>query len=181
MKLWLNRKAFTYNVSVVMMVALTISITSLALGIMTKQWRAQSQIFQLDLAESRILVNQNTGHGKITLVAKNVGTTTVKIWKFSIGTEGSDLIVFFNSANTPNAFLSDNTGGTFNASNLKSVLQGGEITITSGGSCLITFPSSGTWNAASYFTAGKQYLVLAYPSTGEHVTSQPIVVESWGG
>jgi hypothetical protein len=178
MKLRIDCKAFTYNVSVVLMVALAISITGLAVGMMTKQWRAQSQIFQLDLAESRILVNQNSGHGKITLVIKNIGTTTAKVWKFSIGTDSDDLIVYFNN---PIVFLSDNTGGTISISSSKVVLQGGELIVASGQSASITFPNSGTWDGKSYFTAGKQYLILAYPSTGEHVVSQPLVVESFGG
>lgn len=178
MKLKLDRKAVSYNISVVLMVALAISITGLAVGMMTKYWRAQSQIFQLDLTESRILVNKNTGHGKIALVLKNTGTTTARIWKISIQTDSEELIAFFNA---PQVFLSDNTDGTFAPSSPKVMLEGGELIIVSGQSASLSFPNTGTWDANSYFTAGKQYLVLAYPSTGGHVVSLPLVAESFGG
>lgn len=184
MRLKIDCKGISYTITVVLMLALTISIAGAAIVMMNKQWRANSQIFQLDLSESRILVNSNSGHGQITLLIKNTGTTMAKVWQFSIGTDGNDLIVLINTAlqpPLPTIFLSDTTGGTFSPSNSKVMLLGGEMIVVSGQSALITFPSTGTWNGASYFTAGKQYLVLAYPSTGEHVVSQSIVAESFGG
>ncbi len=160
------------------MVALSISVTGLVVGLLARQWSTQSQTFQLDLAESRILVNQNNGHGKVVLVVKNTGLTMTRVGKLSIGTDSNNLIVSFLATNV---LLSDNTGGTFAPSNSKVVLQGGEMVIVSAQSASITFPASGTWTAASYFTVGKRYLILAYPATGGYVASQPIVAESWSG
>lgn len=175
----INRKAVSYNVSVVLMIALAISVSGAAVAMMNKHWHAQSQIFQLDLSESRILVNKNTGHGRMVLVIKNTGTTTARIWKIAIQANSEEVVAYFNA---PNVFLSDNTLGVFAPSSPKVVLEAGELIIASGQSVSLTFPpNSGTWDVTSYFAAGQQYITLVYPSSGGHVVSHPLIAESFGG
>lgn len=175
-----NRKAVSYNVSVVLMVALAISVSGAAVAIMNKHWHAQSQIFQLDLSESRMLVNEKATpkRGKMVLVIKNTGTTTAKIYKITIQTDGGEVVAYFNA---PNVFLDDNTLGVFAPSSSKVMLEGGELIIASGQSASLTFPNDGTWDVSSYFTAGRQYITLVHPSVGGHIVSHLLIAESFGG
>ena len=173
-----SRKAVSYSIGVVLMVALAISVIALAIATSQKWWRGQSQFSQMDTSDSRVYMDQN-GNCKLTIAVRNSGTTVLKIARIAIETKlGSQLWVVFN-ADAPTVQLTDRTPGELVSSNpQRAYIQGQELFVESGQTASLTFPSSGEWDGSKYFEIGKRYMCTVY--AGGEVTLFSISVEATG-
>jgi len=171
-----SRKAVSYSIGVVLMVALAISVIVLAIATSQKWWKGQSQFSQMDTSDSRVYMDQK-GNCKLTIAVRNSGTTVLKIARIAIETKlpGSQLWVVFNA---PTVQLTDGTLGELVSSNpQRAYLQGQELFVESAQTASLNFLISAE-KGSKYFEIGKRYMCTVY--AGGEVTLFSISVEATG-
>jgi hypothetical protein len=162
-------------VQVIILVAISISVATMAVAVMLKYWRTGSQVYSLDCSESRAYMNPDTGRAVVTIVVRNTGTDTAQISHITL--DGLT-IKFFGGG----AYLMYGDEVVSASSELGPTPQGVEIVgrvlvIKSGGVAILKFEIS---NASPYLTLQKQMTGTVYPYAGGRIVTFKLVVEPTG-
>jgi len=171
-----SKRAISNITAVLLLTTLAITVAAFGIMYMQKQWQVGSERFNLDMSESRIVVNTKTGSGSISLVINNTGTTTAQLELTKIG-QNILQVWFLGSATLIYGDATPITG-SMKGSTTKVVISQGGLVIPSGQSATIKFNSIG--NLKGYISVGEQYDGVVIPTTGGQAVAFKILVESTG-
>lgn len=94
-----SRKAISPLIATILLLGLTIVTGVLVIGLVTGWFRGASNIESIDASKTLVYLDQSTGKGKLLMILKNTGTSTLRLYRIGISCKIDPATITFTGSN----------------------------------------------------------------------------------
>ncbi len=173
MKLLKSKKAISPLIATVLLLGLTIVTGVLVIGMVTNWFRGASNIEAIDASKTMVYLDQTYGKGKILMILKNTGTSTLRLYRIGISCKIDPSYIAFTASGAQITNGTTVTGLIYGSSgSVTTVLSGSQYNLFIPPGQTATIELTYTSGMTALFDVGNSYRATIYSAaTAGGITS----------